>query len=81
VLGGTYKNFMGKIKRTLLAMGIGFFKIFTYNTQRFGGLLMDQHLLFFVCLFKIALQMTNHEKVKTHHPWAKPSAEPRCLWV
>jgi hypothetical protein len=51
VLGGMYKDFMGKIKRVLPAMGIGFFKMFTYNTQRFGGLRTNGSKFIVFCLF------------------------------
>jgi hypothetical protein len=51
VLGGMYKDFMGKIKRVLPAMGIGFFKMFTYNTQRFGGLRTNGLKFIVFCLF------------------------------
>lgn len=75
------QRFYGKDKKGLNCYGQRFFQLFTYNTQRFSELLIDQYLFLFVYLFKTTLQMTNHRKVKTYHPWVKPSIQPRHLWV
>jgi len=56
--------------------------IFIFQIKlKIGYILMDHHLLLFVCLFEIALHWANHEKVKTHHSWAQLSAEPKHPWI